>query len=469
MTNKRYFLLAGILAFIGLAGISCSVNGENYPSTLTPTPLTMASVTPSITPLPTLIPLMPLTYPTTIPYPTANVVKSNAVAFIAKNSLWIANVDGSGERKLTDFTKNDSLGRVQMQWSPNGKWISYISEDALWIISPDGSTNKKILSGQDSDKKVIRQYTWSPDGSEIAYTLALNRGDFTEFKTGLLDLTTGKDTEILVYESPADFTVSWSPDGHHILVNTRNSIKVFDVSAGKITKEIKSACPIWRGGPVWSPKSKWFYRADSGSGSYYVWVCVNGLDGTSWQAIDGVISQPVWDETGNFLYFITRKSNLNNTLNLKVNEQLMLYDVRTQETKRLLPLIIKHTPYSFMHSISISPDRRTLLLRSQYSETEFDLIFINLQSLTTTKYTVDFEDLKIPFLYSYILETAWSPDNQNLVMFAGDFCTPSGCGGWGPNGYGSFYTLNTKTGKVSIFSGEHSIYSWQVSPIATSP
>jgi len=428
-----------------------------YP-TFTPTPLVTAISYPTLTPL-----------PTEIPYPTASVVNANAVAFIAENALWVANVDGSGERRLTDIAQKDDWGSFQMQWSPDGKWVSYISNEELWLISPDSATKKKVLPFSYGSTEKLFTYAWSPDGTKIAYILASNGKDFTGFTARLLDLIAKKDSEILIYQPTANMVLSWSPDGHYIFLDTNTSQKIFEVATGKVAKEINSACPIWHGVPVWSPNSKWFYRADYASGNYYIWVCMNGLDGKSWQAMDGVISSPVWDETGSFLYFMDRNGDIDNTLNSNVDEQLMRYDVRSQETKRLLSLTIKHTPYSFMHSISISPDRHTLLLRSQYAETKFDLIFINLQSLAITKYTVNFENLKVPFLYSYILETAWSPDNQNLILFAGDFCTPSGCGGWGPRGYGSFYTLNIKTGMVSVFSGQHSIYSWVVSPVATTP
>ncbi len=454
-------------------GVSCSVHGENYPIvTLTPASVTQTPVvtqtptdTPTQTSTPYFIPLGPTSLPSPTampPYPTASVVNANAVAFISYDKtdyfLWVANVDGSGERKLTNIEENATwVSRYLLQWSPDGKWISYISGDDLWIISPDGSVKRKILSIQNTNKKIIRQYAWSPDGTKIAYLLAANWGDFPEVKMGLLDLAIEKNSEFSVYQSPANIVLSWSPDGRYILLNTEDSLKVFEVSAGKVAKEINSACPIWHGGPVWSPNSKWFYRADYGTGSYYIWVCMNGLNGASWQAVDGVISQPVWDETGNFLYFVARKDNPANTLNLNIDEQLMRYDVSTQKTKHLLSLIIKQTPYSFMHSISISPDRHTLLLRSQYSETKFDLVFMDIQSLATTKFTVDFEKLKIPLLNSSFLETDWSPDNQNIILFAGDY----------QNGF--FYIMNVKTGKINIFSGRHSTEHWAISPVATTP
>jgi hypothetical protein len=66
MTHKRYFLLAGILTFIGLVGVSCSIYSENYPIvTLTPAPVTQTPVA-TQTATPYFIPLGP----TSLPYPT---------------------------------------------------------------------------------------------------------------------------------------------------------------------------------------------------------------------------------------------------------------------------------------------------------------------------------------------------------------------------------------------------------------
>ena len=120
---------------------------------------------------------------------------------------------------------------------------------------------------------------------------------------------------------------------------------------------------------------------------------------------------------------------------------------------------------SYVQSVSISPDKRTLLLQSQFSKTKFDLIFVDIQSLTTTKFTVDFTDLKIPLAYAYFLDTAWSSDSQNIILLAGDVCSPHACIEY----YGSFYTLNVETGKTNIFSGNHVVDRWAASPIVTSP
>jgi len=473
-TFRFFLVLLALGLFVSLA-VGCNV-ADTVP-TPSPTPTnapTETSLPVSLTPTYAYHTRTPV--PTAIPYPTASVVKSNAVAFISydehlNDSLWVANVDGSGERKLADVKKKDSLASWLLQWSPNGEWISYRLDNDLWLVSRDGSIKRKVLSPLDS-MGYLCTYVWSPDSSQIAYIQAANPwAAVSQIIVGILDLETGKVSEISSNEAPDPKPLSWSPDGKYILFAKDFSYSLFEVATGKITKEIKpNGMSCWVGWSIWSPNSKWFFDTEHGNGRYsYNWICVSGLDGSNRKInVDGTASVPVWDKTGNFLYFVTRKTNPDGDPNLQIDERLMRYDVKTQKIEPLLSLRERQT-YDYIQSVLISPDKRTLLLESQFSNAKFDLIFINLQSLATIKYTVDFEDLKVPFLYSYILETAWSPDDQNLILFAGDFCTPSGCGGGGPRGYGSFYTLNIKTGKASIFSGEHSIYSWQASPIAISP
>ena len=393
----------------------------------------------------------------------------------------LLNMDGSGERKMVDIKTNKRWvsSNLLLQWSPDGKWISYFSGDELWIVSRDGSEKRKLLPLPETREFFI--YVWSPDSSKIAYLETVGgkstvtptpgpESGIAPYLVGMIDIATGNVSELSSFEANAGIPVLlWSPNGRDLLFIKDYSLVLFDVAANKIVKTIKRGCGLERG-LSWSPNGRWFSYTDNGVGGFTpTWICVNSVTGDLIHTndVDSTSFNPIWDKTGNYLYFLASKIDLARKPDPLIDERLMRYDARTQETESLLSLKEQQQPHGYIRSLSISPDGNSLLLQSQFSETKFDLFFVNSQSLATTKYTVDFENLKVPFLYSYILETAWSPDSQNLILFAGDFCTPSGCGGWGPLGYGSFYTLNIKTGMVSIFSGEHSIYSWQPSPIAT--
>jgi WD40 repeat protein len=174
--------------------------------------------------------------------------------------------------------------------------------------------------------------------------------------------------------------------------------------------------------------------------------------------VDSTSFNPIWDKTGNYLYFLASKIDLARKLDPLIDERLMRYDARTQKTESLLSLKEQQQPNRYIRSLSISPDGNTLMLQSGSSQTKLDMVFVDTQSLKSTKLTLDLTDLKLPLIAPfnyYDLQTAWSPDSQNLILLAGN--------------YGSFYMLNIKTGKATIFSGKHSVASWAVSPIATTP
>jgi Tol biopolymer transport system component len=474
MANKHRFLLRGIMVFVSLVGISCSTYvTSDIPSTFAPLPATDVYVgpliIPSITPLPTLSFGVPATQ-----YPTANTIRANAVAFVAQDwqnhgpsSLWVANVDGSGERKIVDsITELENgvyVSFVAPTWSPNGKWIGYISNGDLWMVSPDGLTSRKILSIP--DKEMIYAYKWSPDSSQIAYTKGII-ANAPVIEVGIIDVATREISEVLSYQSPpTPITLSWSPDGHYLLLSKYFSFFVFDVTVREIVKEIEPVCPVYHRGVEWSPNGKWFYHIQVGNGRFSTMqICVVGLDGSSYQIELGgtATSYPVWDKTGNFLYFVAANTNFSITPIPDYDLRLMQYDVRTQKQERVLSLGKEPRRWS----ISISPDRQMLELHTtDYLGNPPPFVFVDIQSLSVKKFNINLELLNT---VAFSTGTAWAFDNKNLILFAGKIHTPDGVG---VQPYGAFYTLNAQTGETTVFSGNHNIEleEWIVSPIALSP
>jgi Tol biopolymer transport system component len=394
--------------------------------------------------------------------------------------LWIANIDGSGERKLVDIKNNTEWSKdVQLHWSPNGKWISYFSDNQLWIVSPDGSVNRKLFPRLRERQFFL--YKWSPDSSKIAY-LTTFPAELTNTPTsgpwqglepylvGIIDIYTGDVSELSSFQANAGIPVlSWSPNGRYLLFIKDFSFVLFDEASRKIVKEIKRGCGLERS-LSWSPNGQWFSYTDNGVGRYFSQrICVNGVYNSVHEVdIDGTASVPVWDKTGNFLYFVARKTNPDGIRDLKIDERLMKYDVRTQKTERLLSLRDQQIE-DYIQSVSMSPDGRTLLLQSKSSKTTYDLIFVNTQSLATPKFTLDFTVLKIPLkdaYDSYFLETGWSPNSQSIIFSAGTVCTPERtC----VQHYGAFYIMDVKIGKINTFSGDHPVDAWKIAPITAHP
>lgn len=454
MKSKIIFSLFFILIFI----LSSCGQGTAAPASVTQTPT--ATQPPTALPTQTLLPT-PLPNPTVIPYSTASMVDANAVAFIAENALWVANVDGSGERKLTGFAKNDSLGSVQMQWSPNGKWVSYISNEELWLISPDGSTKNEVLSLSDGSLGKLYTYVWSPDSSKIAFENLYSNKKLatptpgpdswqTPVLIGIIDLKTGKASVLSTHDSNVPMPLSWSPNGQYIVFAKDFSYIVYEVATRKVIKEIKVEYACWIGWHTWSPNSKWFVHTHYGTGT--PWTCLSGLDGSNQEfRVGGSFRIPVWDKTGNFLYIVARTNNPRNDPNIDTNQELLSYDVRTKETKTLFSLTEKASPLEYFWTVSISPDGRTLEMDSTNSENQQSYIFLDLESLATTKFKVS----EIPDNHFFNSITYWSADNQNIIFLS----KSNGC----------FYKLDIQTGKTTIISGSHSVDAWVASPIATTP
>jgi len=463
------------------------------PPTLTatqpPTPIPTQTVTPTLSmpPSPTAMP----------PYPTASVVKSNAVAFIEREywtgdlSLWIANVDSSGERKLVDIERNsdDWTSKRLLKWSPNGQWISYASGNDLWIISYDGSIKRNLLSLADKSMgNTLRTYMWTPDSSKVVFETNFFDRSVTPPPegwprpiVGIVDITTEKIKVLPIHDSLTSLT----PDGNRILFIKRafrtelsaegipfgvdeSSFLLFDINTGK-SVEIKpidtspwNACIAteydnthWS----WSPNGQWFVYARHGNGPYYNrQLCVSNLDGTiSYKIVlndthDIYAIPPVWDKTGNYLYLVAR--NFDDPLNAEINSDLRLvkFNIKTRKEERVLGLTDEPLPYDLFWYAAISPDKQTLELNKPNSGDSFSFIFLDIASLSTKKFTIDF--ISPPGTF-FRINPIWSADSQSIIFLS----EANNC----------FYKLDIQTGEITIISGRHLAESWAVSPIATPP
>lgn len=356
-----------------------------------------------------------------------------------------------------------------LKWSPDGQWISYISGSDLWLVTPDGSIKKKILSPTNKDMEWIWSYDWSPDSSQIAYiqTNIDNVDPLQHFTVSILDLESGKMMALGEYENQSIF-VKWAPNGQYLILPNDTFYYVVEATSGKVIKIIPSKLEYGYGPAAdvdlvtWSPNSQWFFQIHHGVGCAGMDSMVTGLDGANY-SMDGGDTQsvPVWDKTGNYLYVVTR--NLSCLIPTREpNERLLRFSLKTKQAEPLLSLSGTH-PSSLTWSISISPDGRTLethaaiILGNQQS-----FVILDLNSMSIIKYTVN---LGISITRAFDSNTAWSSDNQHIVIFSEAYQ---------PQNYmfldhGSFYTLDIRTGKTVIISGDHRVTDWAVSPSSTNP
>lgn len=133
--------------------------------------------------------------------------------------LFVANADGSGERRLT--SKEDT----NPAWSPNGKAIAFERPDedsgvtgSIYTIDPDGGRPRLLVAEGETP-------AWSPDGKAIAYG-----APFGEF-VGILDLERRR-TKRIPLDTLGITDLVWSPDGTRIAMAASAPDAVSDAGGG---------------------------------------------------------------------------------------------------------------------------------------------------------------------------------------------------------------------------------------------
>ena len=173
------------------------------------------------------------------------------------SDIYIMNVDGTNERRLTDnnaddtlpgwtrdgaritfqsnrdqrrqpwpyYTMNpdgtdvqslDNLDGIFKRWSPDGsKILSFEGHEGntdIYIMNADGSEKKRLTTdpAYDSDME------FSPDGTKIVYESFV--GDLSTAKILVMDIEGGNKTYLADGTDP-----EWSPDGSRIIYKARNA------------------------------------------------------------------------------------------------------------------------------------------------------------------------------------------------------------------------------------------------------
>jgi Tol biopolymer transport system component len=127
----------------------------------------------------------------------------------AWGALKIRDLDGAGQSTVTEDVFTD---RIDLSWSPNGRWLTYETRDAdghnrtLRVVRPDGSHDHSVGSLAET----ATPEAWSPDSQRLAFI----------GPRGLLTVhVDGRHRRRLDRFGPLSYPCcgpAWSPDGRSV-------------------------------------------------------------------------------------------------------------------------------------------------------------------------------------------------------------------------------------------------------------
>src|SRR2546423_1531990 len=198
--------------------------------------------------------------------------KGERALFSARGDIFTAPIERGPTRNLTH---SSGAHDKWPSWSPDGSQIAFISdlsgEEELYLVPQDGSKRPQQITSGGADMRY--QPEWSADGKRIAFS--------------------DKDGRVFVV-TVADKKMT------EIVKTPRNQIRDY----------------------VWSPRGNFlaFSMSTTGNGfsQVYVW---SAADNQVRRVTEGTFNafNPVWDSSGNYLYFISNREFAPQISNIEFN------------------------------------------------------------------------------------------------------------------------------------------------------
>jgi Ca2+-binding RTX toxin-like protein len=137
------------------------------------------------------------------------------VAYLRDGALYVAAIDGSGERAVASDVSPPSWDLAGPVWSPDSTRITIASGSSLLLVQADGGGSRTLFSG---DNQSVNP-SWSPDGGTIAFER--NAAAFWQIwvvhpdGTGARELIGGSSNDRYPQFSPVSDTLAFISDRQH--------------------------------------------------------------------------------------------------------------------------------------------------------------------------------------------------------------------------------------------------------------
>jgi tricorn protease len=209
--------------------------------------------------------------------------KGERAVFSARGDIFTVPIEKGNPRNLT---RTSGAHDRFPAWSPDGRWIAYMSdqsgEDEVWIVPQDGSTPPQQLTTGGSAQRYAPE--WSPDSKKIVF------GD--------------KNGKVYV-----------------VTVATKQMQQITDAPNGQI------------GDYTFSPRGNYIaysQQEPNGMTAVYIW---GAEENKSFRVTPLMFAShdPVWDPSGNYLYFLSHREFApqlsNSEFNYATNRSDLIYAI----------------------------------------------------------------------------------------------------------------------------------------------
>ena len=178
------------------------------------------------------------------------------------SELWSARPDGRAAQRILAEAENII---AYARPSPDGGRIMFIkipdsetpyTTGELWVMDADGSDPRPLA---DADAGHGYAAAWSPDSKRLAFVVRSNPQDLAADRSldalvsniAVIDLASGKLTQVTQFSRGSAETPVWSPDGNSLqfgfVLDGRMEVREEDLRAGTVTTlpGAPSCCPAW--------------------------------------------------------------------------------------------------------------------------------------------------------------------------------------------------------------------------------
>ncbi|HEX2091977.1 MAG TPA: LpqB family beta-propeller domain-containing protein, partial [Longimicrobiaceae bacterium] len=133
-----------------------------------------------------------------------------------ESSLYLYDFGTRAETRLTRGSGDD----VSPRFSPDGRWIAFARGGRELRVVDPATREERVLATGDLDRPPFvsgRPFAWSPDGRWIAY-LSSDEQSFTH--AYVVPVAGGRSRQVSFLANVFGNTVSWSPDGTYLVLDT---------------------------------------------------------------------------------------------------------------------------------------------------------------------------------------------------------------------------------------------------------